>query len=380
MTDRAARARQAATLRPPSSSPAGARSSVTRVSTVSGLSILPLRLFLGVTFLYAGIQKIMDPGFFRLGSSTYIGTQLLGFSRGSPIHFIMVHMLEHAKLIGVLTILTELVIGALTLLGLFTRAAAVSGFILNLVLFLSASWRVYPYFLDPDIVFVVCWGTLALTGPGALCLDAVLQDHPLRQRLPPLAQWAVLGPFRRPEPLGASEAIDQSPQRSRGRLLTRAEAVVGGIAALGVLILGLLPRGRPSAQIAAVASKSAGTGGASVPGGAQSGSSGVPKGAKRIGNISQLPPNSAGAVTDPQSGDPAVVVRFLGTDVRAFDAVCTHAGCTVQYDPQSRLLVCPCHGGAFDPKQGAQVVAGPPPSPLTQLTVSVDSKGDIYLV
>ena len=66
--------------------------------------------------------------------------------------------------------------------------------------------------------------------------------------------------------------------------------------------------------------------------------------------------------------------------VVAYDAICTHAGCTVQYDPTQKLLVCPCHGGAYDPAKGAAVVYGPPPSPLTQLTVKVESNGEYYLV
>ena len=61
---------------------------VARTATGPSLAyaILPLRLFLGVTFLYAGLQKIADPGFLQPGSTTYIGAQLNGFvtTRRSP--------------------------------------------------------------------------------------------------------------------------------------------------------------------------------------------------------------------------------------------------------------------------------------------------------
>src|ERR1700686_4091085 len=50
---------------------------------------LPLRFFLGVTFLYAGVQKIADPGFLRPGAPTYIGTQLQAFAPHSPIGFLL---------------------------------------------------------------------------------------------------------------------------------------------------------------------------------------------------------------------------------------------------------------------------------------------------
>ncbi len=48
------------------------------------LALFPLRLFLGVTFVYAGIQKLSDPGFLHAGAPTYIGTQLHGFAAGTP--------------------------------------------------------------------------------------------------------------------------------------------------------------------------------------------------------------------------------------------------------------------------------------------------------
>src|SRR2546421_13033449 len=48
---------------------------------------LPLRFFLGVTFIYAGLQKVADAGFLQPGSSPYIGTQLKAYAATSPIGF-----------------------------------------------------------------------------------------------------------------------------------------------------------------------------------------------------------------------------------------------------------------------------------------------------
>ena len=81
----------------------------------------------------------------------------------------------------------------------------------------------------------------------------------------------------------------------------------------------------------------------------------------------------------PQTGDPGVVVGLGGNQVAAYDAVCTHAGCTVQYDPGQKLLICPCHGAEYDPAHQAQVVAGPAPSPLQQLQAAVAADGTIYV-
>jgi len=54
----------------------------------------------------------------------------------------------------------------------------------------------------------------------------------------------------------------------------------------------------------------------------------------------------------------------------AFDAVCTHLGCTVGFEPQNHRIFCPCHGGTYDMKTG-DVVGGPPPRGLTAYKVEV---------
>jgi thiosulfate dehydrogenase [quinone] large subunit len=343
------------------------------MTTIPGIAILPLRIFLGITFIYAGCQKITDPGFFRVGSPTYIGTQLLNFSNGSPIHFFMVHLLEHAPAIGVLTIGTEMLIGTCVLLGLFTRPAAILGLLLSLTFFLTASWHVYPYFLGSDIVFVMCWLTLALTGPGAYYLDGLIGE-PLNRLVPGRYVALILGPSdpararaaQETEQIDGTDTVAPAPG-----LMTRGEVLIAGAATAVLVVLGLVPRGSLSHAGSAAPPAPAPA--------AKPGASSAPAGMKKVGNISQLPVNTAGALTDPKSGDPAVIVHTTGSKFFAYEAVCTHAGCTVQYDPSSKLLVCPCHGGAFDPAQNAQVVAGPPPSPLTPLPMTIDAKGNIYL-
>lgn len=389
---------------------AARRPEITDVYTVSGMAILPLRLFLGVTFIYAGIQKLTDPGFFKASAPTYIGKQMLAFSRGSPIAFVMHHMMEHAVFFGLLTIVTEMGIGALVLLGLFTRPAAVVGLILSFTFFLSASWNTYPYFYGSDIVFVMCWITIALAGPGAFALDAVVQPRLYRlvqSRSPSAPPWAlpvVAGPLSStPEPGTGVPGI-----REHRSMLTRAEALLAAVAAVVLVALGLHSHGGGSVSSNSLSapagstgsSPGAGSGNATAPtpaptagsvagnGGktatstpaAGAAASGAPAGYKKIGNISQLPQNSAGSVNDPKSGNPVVVIHESGATFYAYDAVCTHAGCTVQYDPTSKMLICPCHGGEFDPAHNAQVVAGPPPSPLTAVPIHISANGDIYIV
>ena len=87
-----------------------------------------------------------------------------------------------------------------------------------------------------------------------------------------------------------------------------------------------------------------------------------------IAATSAVPVGSAVGFHD-NGNTPAWLVHERSGDFRAFSAVCTHAGCTVEYDPSGRF-VCPCHGGEYDAATGA-VIGGPPPSPLPGIPVTV---------
>src|SRR5580765_8923791 len=50
-----------------------------------GLLLLPLRLFAGATFLYAGLFKLLDATFLDPSSPSSILAQLRGFERTSPL-------------------------------------------------------------------------------------------------------------------------------------------------------------------------------------------------------------------------------------------------------------------------------------------------------
>ena len=59
-----------------------------------------------------------------------------------------------------------------------------------------------------------------------------------------------------------------------------------------------------------------------------------------------------------------------GDGYRALSATCSHLGCRVTWDDSRGQYLCPCHGGVYD-REG-RVVAGPPPAPLTRLSVRVN--------
>lgn len=80
------------------------------------------------------------------------------------------------------------------------------------------------------------------------------------------------------------------------------------------------------------------------------------------------------------AGDPGVIVQLRDGSYAAFDAVCTHAGCTVEWDAPDELLVCPCHGAVFDPAKGGLAVAGPTGQPLTHLPLVLDQASGTFLL
>jgi Rieske Fe-S protein len=91
-------------------------------------------------------------------------------------------------------------------------------------------------------------------------------------------------------------------------------------------------------------------------------------GGAAIAAESEVAPGSA--VTFEDAGNPAVLVHLKNGDFVAYSAVCTHQRCTVAY--QGGQLACPCHGSVFDPAKGAEVVAGPAPTPLQEIPVKVE--------
>jgi cytochrome b6-f complex iron-sulfur subunit len=65
---------------------------------------------------------------------------------------------------------------------------------------------------------------------------------------------------------------------------------------------------------------------------------------------------------------PAMLIHHADGTLVCFDAVCTHLGCTVQFQPAEGRIFCACHSGVYDMHTGANV-AGPPPKPLAAYNV-----------
>ena len=372
-----------------SSGAGGARAAGTTVSPVYR-ALLPLRLFIGATFLYAGLDKLLDPAFLRETGPGSIGEQLLGFVRVSPIApLVQIFAMPEPVLAGTLIALLEIAIGLGALTGLLYRASAVGGAALSFVFFLTASWATHPYYYGGDLPYAFGWVTLGLAGHG----NVYAADSWF-------AAWAgeKIAGLRRGWPVPAAEVAAWTDDPGRRGFLQLAG--IGIVAIALASVAGLIGRLRPLPVVTAQGGSGggalgptgitgaatggvAGTGTSAGSGPAATASPTAPTGptAQLIGTLSQIKPGQALAFQDNNTGDPAVLVRLASGSLVAYDALCTHAGCTVEYDGSSGYLICPCHGATFDPGAQAQPIAGPTNIPLTNLPLKIDQKtGKITLV
>ncbi len=327
----------------------------------AGAALFPLRLFLGVTFVYAGVQKLSDPGFLHRGAPTYIGTQLHGFASGTPGGFILRALaIPHPVLAGVGVAITEIAVGLLVTSGLLTRAAALVGLALNFILFLTNSWHASPYFLGSDIVFVFAWLPFVLAGSsGQPALEHSIARRSGRER---------------------RLATDPATALVTRRALLRQALLGAGAGTLAIAGISFAARGSyrgsSTPTLARTPARRRHHAHRHSSGSSSRQASNLPSGAVRIGPSSDLPPGRAALYRDPSDGQPDVIVRDSAGQLSALSAVCTHAGCEVTYE--GGQLVCPCHGSVFNARTGA-VLQGPASQPLPPRHV-VESGGEIYAV
>jgi thiosulfate dehydrogenase (quinone) large subunit len=337
-----------------------------------GRALLPLRAFLGFTFCFAGLQKLANPRFFDAADPASIQAQLAGAARRSPIHALTSPLTHVAVPLGILIAFGELAVGVGTLLGLRARLAAAGGLALSLMLFLTVSFHSAPYYTGADIVFAFAWTPLLLAGSGSvLSLDAAIKDWAGQQAA------AARRQARRSRP--AAPEIHRREVLLRGMTTAAVAAVslvIGGLAAgLGRLAGGTAGQASTSSLPPATAPVPAATAQPSSSSGPKPGK--VPSGTA-IGPAADVPVGQAASFQDPATGDPSIVIQPRSGQFVAFDAVCPHAGCTVGYDPTSKMIICPCHGSQFNASTGA-VEVGPAATGLKRITIAESSGGQLYV-
>lgn len=73
---------------------------------------------------------------------------------------------------------------------------------------------------------------------------------------------------------------------------------------------------------------------------------------------------------------PAILIRTPAGELRAFNAICTHLSCIVQYRSDLSEIWCACHNGHYD--LNGKNISGPPPKPLEEYAVNL--RGDQIVV
>jgi thiosulfate dehydrogenase (quinone) large subunit len=363
----------------------------------AAIALVPVRFFFGATFLYAGIDKLIDPAFLDASNPASITAQLHAFTRLSPLAPVISIFEPLAIPIGILIALAEIAIGLGALSGLLFRLAAAGGAALSFLLWLTASWSTTPYYLGADLPYAAGWVALAIGGTGGLLVPSVIRH------LGEVDDEAMLrrSDHRRGYSRGGTPAFD--PQAAATR---RAMVQVGALALASFAAASLAVPLRAFRGDAPVGGADGGDGSGNGTGsgdgnGVGVGNGGDPTPAGSGGDGAQPAQHADGSpaaggivagsatIASVQSegavrvrlpapmkgfdaGTTAFIVKLTGGGYTAYDAICTHEGCRVGWDSQDSVLLCPCHGAAFDPNDHGAVLGGPTRRPLTELPVSID--------
>ncbi|WP_354641239.1 DoxX family membrane protein [Kitasatospora camelliae] len=181
-----------------------------------GLVLLPLRVLLGSLSVYAGFSKLCDPVYFDGGDR---GSMMRWLSSLHPwpvaqplLDFAMAHPVGS----GLLVAFTEIVVGVLSILGLWQRVASGLAMALSAALLFTVSWRAVPVYDAPDLIFLAAWSPLLIAGAPFGSLDGRIA----------LEAWRRLG--------------SQDPGAVRRRVLRRRTVVTAVVVGLTLLVGSML--------------------------------------------------------------------------------------------------------------------------------------------
>ena len=175
----------------PSGTPPGDRGNLRAAdwfyrSRVASVIWLIARLWLGYSWLNAGYQKLWGSekaAFWNGGGAGVKGFAAAGVtgstsgkggaSYGWFAAFLHNFVIPNASWIAKVVTLSELVIGALLILGLFTGLAAFAGLVLNLVYMFSGSAGVNPAYAIVSVLLILAWRNAGWIGLDRLALPMI---------------------------------------------------------------------------------------------------------------------------------------------------------------------------------------------------------------
>ncbi|MEN2421170.1 DoxX family membrane protein [Streptomyces rimosus] len=156
-----------------------------------GVVLLPLRIFLGLISVYAGMGKLCDPVYFDGGERGSMVKWLQSLHPWSLVAPLRDFALSHPVGAGLTVAFLQVVVGVLTMCGLWQRVAASFGALLSATLLMTVSWRTVPVYDAPDIIYLAAWSPLVIAGAPVYSMDARLAGEAWRRLGPRVELWAL---------------------------------------------------------------------------------------------------------------------------------------------------------------------------------------------
>ncbi|MEU6660436.1 DoxX family membrane protein [Streptomyces sp. NPDC046821] len=154
-----------------------------------GVVLLPLRVFLGFISIYAGMGKLCDPVYFDGGDRGSMVKWLNSLHPWALAEPLRDFALQHPVGAGLSIAFLQVVVGVLTVLGLWQRVAAVFGVLLSAALIVTVSWKTVPAYDAPDIIYLAAWSPLIIAGAPVYSVDGRLAGSAWRRLGPRAELW-----------------------------------------------------------------------------------------------------------------------------------------------------------------------------------------------
>ncbi|MFH8756278.1 DoxX family protein [Streptomyces atroolivaceus] len=154
-----------------------------------GVVLLPLRVILGFLSIYAGMGKLCDPAYFDGGDRGSMVKWLTSLHPSSAAEPLRDFALSHPVAAGLSVAFLQVVVGVLTLLGLWQRVAAAFGVLLSAAVLVTVSWRGAAAYDTPDILLLAAWSPLVIAGAPVYSLDGRLAGEAWRRLGPRSGIW-----------------------------------------------------------------------------------------------------------------------------------------------------------------------------------------------
>jgi uncharacterized membrane protein YphA (DoxX/SURF4 family) len=154
-----------------------------------GIVLLPLRVFLGFISIYAGMGKLCDRVYFDGGQRGSMVTWLRSLHPWALAEPLRDAALNHPVGAGLSIAFLQVVVGVLTVCGLWQRVAATLGATLSAALLVTVSWRTVPVYDAPDFIYLAAWSPLVIAGAPVYSVDGRLASDAWRKLGPRVDLW-----------------------------------------------------------------------------------------------------------------------------------------------------------------------------------------------